>query len=309
MRIDLQASELIRKKAWSSMPTRRSPRKENPGTYFVKERKNEKELTRLTIQDRMITAGMGGVLPEQADSTVFRRMLDVGCGTGNWLLEVAQTYPEVSLVGIDIGQRMVRCARSQAKVHQIHDRVEFHVMDVLGPLGFPAASFDLVNLRFGLSFVRTWEWPKMLNELLRVTRPGGVVRLTDTEVILQSNSPALMQLLGMALCALFRAGHLFTQESTGLTGHLAGLLDQCGCEQVQTKAHAMKFRAGTPEGEAYYQDMMFMAQTLRPFIQKCGCGDPDYMTIYQQALKEMRHPDFCVTWNILTVWGSKPELD
>ena len=39
---------------------------DNPSTYFVQDRKNKKELTRLMIQDQMITAAMGGVLPEQA---------------------------------------------------------------------------------------------------------------------------------------------------------------------------------------------------------------------------------------------------
>ena len=97
---------------------------DNPSTYIVQDRKNKKELTRLTIQDQMITAAMGGVLPEQADPTVFRRVLDVGCGTGGWIIEAAQTYPTMSLVGIDISQRMIEYARAQAEAHQVNDRVE-----------------------------------------------------------------------------------------------------------------------------------------------------------------------------------------
>ena len=45
---------------------------DNPSTYFVQDRKNKKELTRLMIQDQMITAAMGGILPEQADPSIFR---------------------------------------------------------------------------------------------------------------------------------------------------------------------------------------------------------------------------------------------
>src|SRR5262249_3809606 len=148
------------------------------------------------------------------------------------------------------------------------DRVEFHVMDALRTLEFPAASFDLVNQRLGVSFLRTWDWPKLLIELLRLTRPGGVVRITDSGVVAPSNSPALTQLFEMFQCALYRAGHLFTQESAGLINHLARLLDQYGCEQVQTKAYAMEYRVGTPEGEAYSEDLKLMFQTTRPFIQK-----------------------------------------
>jgi ubiquinone/menaquinone biosynthesis C-methylase UbiE len=280
---------------------------DNPSTYFVQDRKSQKELTRLTIQDCMVTASMGGVLPEQADPTVFGRVLDVACGVGYWAIDAAKTYPTMSLVGIDISQRMIEYGRTQAKAHQVNDRVEFRVMDALRPLEFPSACFDLVNQRLGVSFLRTWDWLKLLTELLRVTRPGGVVRVVDSAVAFPTNSPALTQLNKMFQCALYRAGHLFTQESTGLIDHLTRLLNQCECEQVQTKAHVMEYRAGTPEGEAYAEDVKLGYQTLRPFIQKWGCASKDYDVIYQQAVKEVSQPDFHATWNLLTAWGNKPK--
>ena len=258
------------------------------------------------IQDHLLTAGMGGVLPEQPDPTVFRRVLDIGCGTGGWLIEVAQIYPEMSLVGIDISQRMIKCARNQAEVHQVHDRITFYVMDALCTLDWPTASFDLVNLRLGISFLRTWDWPKVLNELLRVTCPGGVVRVTDSEAMHESNSPALTKLSEMAQSAFYRAGHLFTEEATGVTGHLAKLLNQSGYLQIQTKAHTMKCQVGMIEEGAYYEDMALFFQMLRPFIQKWGYTSRDYEVLYRQALDEMRQPDFHATWNMLTAWGSKP---
>jgi ubiquinone/menaquinone biosynthesis C-methylase UbiE len=281
-------------------------RRDNPSTYFVQDRKNEKELTRLMIQDRLIIALMGGVLPEQPDPTAFHRVLDVRCGTGGWVIEAAQTYPEMSLVGLDASQRMIKYARTQANAHHLDDRVEFHVVDVLGPLDFPAAYFDLVNLQFGVSFVRTWEWPKLLSELLRVTRPGGVIRLTEAEVIQRSNSPALTRLLEMLQLALFRAGRLFTEESAGLTSHLVRLLDQHGCQQIQTKAYVIEYQTGTPEWKAMCEDLKLLFRTVQPFIQKWGSATPDYEVIYRQALKEMSQPDFLIVADFLTAWGSKP---
>lgn len=130
-------------------------------------------------------------------------MLDVGCGTGGWVIEAAQTYSTMALVGIDISLRMIRYARTQAEAHQVHDRTKFYVMDVLGPLDFLAGFFDLVNLRLGVSFMRTWDWTKMLGELLRVTRPSGVVRIIDSELIFESSSASLMQLCEMAQRAFF----------------------------------------------------------------------------------------------------------
>jgi trans-aconitate methyltransferase len=55
-------------------------------------------MARQDIQDKMLTTGMGGVLPELAgrvDYSCLQRVLDVGCGTGGWLMETARTYPTI----------------------------------------------------------------------------------------------------------------------------------------------------------------------------------------------------------------------
>lgn len=280
---------------------------EHPSTYIVQDRQNQEELTRLTIQDHLITTAMGGALPEQPDPTIFRRVLDVGCGPGGWTLEAARTYPDLSVFGIDISKRMIDYARTQAATQQVSDRAEFRTMDALRMLEFPAGFFDLVNLRFGVSFVRTWDWPKMLSEMQRVTRHGGVVRVTETTMVHQSNSPTFTRVQEPWLCAFFRAGHLFEQEATGLTAHLAPLLTQHGVQNVQTKAYALEYQAGTPQGQAFYEDMKHVFRTLRPFLQKWGCTPQDYDTLCQLALSEILQSDFHVTWNLFTAWGMKRE--
>src|SRR5579875_3896069 len=165
----------------SNSQERKPSQKGLANTYFVQDRENRKELQRLIIQDRMITTMMGGPLPEQTEPARFHRVLDVGCGSGGWILEAAQLYPHMNLFGIDISRRMIEYAREQAAAQGLADRVEFHVMDALLRLEFPSDFFDLVNLRLGSSWIRKWDWPKLLLEMLRVTRPGGVVRLTDIE--------------------------------------------------------------------------------------------------------------------------------
>ena len=278
----------------------------HPSTYIVQDRQSEKEMRRLTIQDQLTTRIMGGVLPEQANPSSFQRILDIGCGTGNWAIQTARTYPTISLAGIDISKPMIEHARAQAAIQQVADRTEFRVMDALLILEFPSNTFDMVNLRFGASFVRTWEWPKMLSEMQRVLRPEGVVRVTDVELAHESSSPALLQLLRMLICAFSRGGSYFEQVPTGMTAHLAPILTQYGCQDVQTKAYSFEYVAGTAEWQEFYDDMALAFQTLQPFLQKQGCAPKDYNAIYQQALIEMQQPDFRATWNYLTAWGKTP---
>ena len=54
----------------------------------MEDRSSNPEMIRLLIQDRSLTEGMGGPLTEQPDPTSLRRVLDVGCGPGGWILEV-----------------------------------------------------------------------------------------------------------------------------------------------------------------------------------------------------------------------------
>lgn len=288
------------------MATPLEPRKnEQPSTYFVQDRENKTELDRLAIQDRMITNAMGGVLPEQPDPTVFRHVLDIACGSGGWVIEAARAYPTMSLIGIDISQRMMDYAREQAEAQHVADRVEFRVMDALRVLEFPDRYFDLVNMRLGISFLRTWDWPKLLSEMLRVTRSGGIIRITEPEVVHQSNSAAIMRIHEIMQNAFFQAGHLFAPETTGVTGHLPGLLKHHGCQHVQEKTYALVYRAGTPEGQAYYEDMAHGARTLVPFLQKWGSIPQDMEAIGRQAFEEIQQPGYYAKWIFHCVWGTR----
>src|SRR5258708_30767531 len=189
-----------------STPT--DPQREHPSTYFVQDRSNQEELNRLRVFDYTLTAGMGGVLPEQPDPTAFSRVLDVGCGTGGWLIELAKAHPTCTLlVGVDVSLKFVEYAHTQAEAAQVSDRMEFHVADALRMLEFPTGSFDLVNHRAASSWLRTWDWRKLLQEYQRVCRPRGVVRITEYEGMVVSNSPAVARLSELLLQSFHQAAH------------------------------------------------------------------------------------------------------
>lgn len=289
------------------------PRRQYSSTYFVKDHASQDERTRLVVQDELITQVMGGPLSEQSGASNFKRILDVACGTGGWLIKAAQTYPNLTrLVGIDVNSHLIEYARAQAKEEQVSDRVDFQVMDALLILEFPQGYFDLVNLRFATSFMRTWNWPKMLDEMQRVTRPGGVIRLTEIERV-TSSSPAQLRIHDITGDAFYRAGHLFSEGKTedtfsegtlGVAGDLERLLHQYGIQNVQTRSSLLEYRAGTPAGQSFAEDMRLGCRTAIPFIRKWGYLPDDYETIYQQMLDELQQPDFLASWQLLTAWGT-----
>ena len=289
------------------MPTSPDPDREQSNTYVVQDESNTDELERLKIQDQFLTIGMGGVLPEVAEPGLLRSVLDVGCGTGNWLVEVAQSYPMIPrLVGIDVSEKMVKYARSQAEAGQVSDRVEFHVMDAMRGLNFPAASFDLVNQRLGASYLRTWDWPELLHEYQHVLRPGGIVRITEGDIIGESSSPALRRLQELTLDAAYNAGNFFVNEGNGVTSQLARLLRQYGFLPMKTHAYLLTYRAGTLQGQRYFDNMKLAFRNLVPYLHKWTQVPSDYEQLYQQALIEMQQPNFVVNWTLLTALGTNP---
>jgi ubiquinone/menaquinone biosynthesis C-methylase UbiE len=283
------------------------PRRELSSTYFVPDRSSDDERNRVRMQDIMTTSQMGGVLPEQTAPSHFRRVIDVGCGTGGWLIELAKAYPTIELlVGADISIHMIEYARQQAKTEGVDDRVEFQVMDALRMIEFPQHYFDLLNQRFGWSYLRTWDWPNLLTKYQYATRSGGVVRITESDLFGPTNSPALTQLIDLARNASSKAGHMFGPIHTEFASALPDLLERHGFQNVQSRPILLHYEMGNPEMEKMREDLRLTFRTVIPFLRKWTKLPEDYETIYQQAVREMEDPGFTIDWDIVTVWGQTP---
>ena len=283
-----------------------NPSHERPSTYVVQDRSNQEELQRLQLQDHLITVALGGVLAEQSDTIRFHDVLDMACGTGGWLIELAKALPTISqLVGVDISKRVIDVARARADVEQVHDRVAFHLMDALHPFAFSQDAFDLANLRFAVSFLRTWEWHQVLRELQRVTRPGGIIRMTEADLPDRSSSSALLQLFDLLARAYREAGKYFRPQDNGVADDLASLLEQQGLHHVQIRVYRPEVRSGTAEGQLFFEDMKYLFRTNLPFLRKWTRVPDDYEDLYQQMLAEMQQPNFVASNQTITAWGSK----
>lgn len=108
----------------------------------------------------------GYQLPDDA------KVLDVGCGTGEFVRRFAELGGHGHLVGVDVIESHLEIARQRCA--HLGERARFEVGDAF-ELSFEEGEFDLVVNRHMLQSIPHPE--AVVDELLRVTRPGGRIHL------------------------------------------------------------------------------------------------------------------------------------
>jgi ubiquinone/menaquinone biosynthesis C-methylase UbiE len=275
---------------------------------YVMDAENAAEMARLMLMDRSLNQAMGGPLAEQLDLSGIHQVLDIGCGPGGWLFDVVERFPHFQAVGIDISQLMIEYANSQAASLGFSN-LSFRVMDATQPLGFPDNTFDLVNGRILVGFLSKQQWPQLLSECYRITKPGGILRLTEAEWGF-TNSQAFDKLMEIETLALHRAGHTFSPRGRtfGMTPALRLLLQQADYHLVGHRAYEVDYSAGTPIHQNYTQNVLVLGRMLEAFfVQMQLATQAELEAIGTQMEEEMSREDFCALDYYLTVWGRKPE--
>ncbi|MGB9429238.1 MAG: class I SAM-dependent methyltransferase [Gammaproteobacteria bacterium] len=115
-------------------------------------------------QEREFIAGYG--VPADA------KVLDVGCGTGEFTWRCAEMFPRARVLGIEILPQQVSYARQRHA--RFAPRLEFREGNAFA-LTLLDNSFDFVACRHMLQSVPEPE--RVIAELIRVTRPGGRLHL------------------------------------------------------------------------------------------------------------------------------------
>lgn len=277
---------------------------------YVLDTESGAEMARLMRQDQLITQGMGGIFPEKVNLEGVQDVLDLACGPGGWVMETAFAHPEMQVVGVDISEKMIAYARAQTKVQRLPNAT-FHVMNILQPLTFADASFDLVNERFIVGFMQQQRWPQLIRESLRILRPGGILRYTEVELG-YSNKTFFEKAWWIILQAMSQNGLGFSPHGLHFTifPMLPRFFREADVQNVEKMAHVVEFSAGTEARDGFYYDFVNAFQALEPFIQKSGLVTlEEWRSIAQKALGEMFEDDFSAVWILLTVWGRKPEYE
>jgi len=277
--------------------------------YFL-DPESAAEMARLINLDRLTTRGMGGPLAGLPGTVALSHVLDIACGPGGWVLDVAFAHPESEVAGIDVSTTMIHYANARARSQQIGN-ASFGLMDATHPLDFADNSFDLVNGRFLIGFLTRANWPPLLREGLRVLRPGGIVRLTETDALGITSSPAFQRYcdLTTALYASYADGRSFSADGKtyGIIPMLEPLLTDAGFVEIQRKDHSVDFSAGKESWAEICEANVVVFTLLKDaLISKHLITQQAFEDLLMRMHIEIRSDDFQGRWNYTTVWATKP---
>ena len=267
------------------------------------------EMARLMHQGQLLTRTMGGALAgiDEAEFAQWQQVIDLGCGPGDWVLDVAFEHPAVEVAGVDISRIMVDYANARARSQRLVN-ASFEVMDIRAPLDFPDETFDMVNARYLFAVLRGDEWTTFLKECMRILRPGGILRLTEPIDLGLSSSPALERLSSWFFRLLKQNGYCFSTDATsvGLTHKLPRLLREVGCQNIQQTGYCLDFSGDTDAWKALYRDLEVIFTTAQPLFVKAGIATAEEAAEqYQRMLIELHADDFCAVWHYVSMYGRK----
>jgi len=277
---------------------------ENSENTYIIDTESAAEMARLIDQSRCMNEAMGSLFPDTIDLSGIHTVLDVACGPGEWVQEVASLYPHITLLGIDISNLMIKFAAQRTRVQKLTN-ASFQVMDARSSLALASGAFDLVNARFMAAFLPRNDWPRVVQEFARLTRTGGTIVLTETDIFSKgsTNSPAIEELNDLCREAVYKAG-LYSSTGTLVTSVMEQFLQEAGCRDIQKKWHTLDFSAGTAALPVIYSNLSFALKLVQPFLLKMVQTTQEHLDeLYEQGMQEMMRDDFRADTKFLTVWG------
>lgn len=121
------------------------------------------------------TTLINGLVPPEGGS-----VLEIGCGTGWNLIQVAKSYPKAALYGFDVSNVMLDTARTKISKAGFTDRVTLAVGDAVTFSGhdlFKRPTFDRIFASYVLSMIPNWT--AVMRMAAGHLAPGGSFHIVD----------------------------------------------------------------------------------------------------------------------------------
>ncbi|GAB5591700.1 hypothetical protein Unana1_06600 [Umbelopsis nana] len=273
--------------------------------YYMAENAGErkKEVDRYTRQHYLLKQIVGGIHKSPLNSP--QDIIDLGCGTGVWCVEMAQKYPLAHIVGLALDPPSVSVPDSLKNL-------SFLKVDLFQPAAgiesLKSNSVDFIFIRDMAHAIATNErWMSIIRESYRVLRPDGWLEVTEPDWGLINPGPQFQKLIQLLEPVIQKAG-LDPEYTDKLTTYQK---DQKFVDCVEDVFHIPvgEWPLDPNEREIGY---LFRDQVIRRYqamkrwyVTLAGLSDEAFDNLWQVAMDE-NEPGTMKQWRICR--GRKPTL-
>ncbi|MGZ3638538.1 MAG: class I SAM-dependent methyltransferase [Ktedonobacterales bacterium] len=262
--------------------------------------RDAEEMNRLDFQHYVLRQAFKGNFVAPVENP--HAILDVGTGTGRWAREVATVFPSANMIGLDLNTPPVDEQAEVGGEEMRPPNYAFVPGNILEGLPFADASFDFVHMRLLVLALPHDRWPFVVNELIRVTRPGGWVE--SVEVIAdERGGPAVDQIMGWVAAMLQRRGIDIADGS-----RVGGLLQAQGLVNVFSRRVEVPIGVhGGRVGRLMAADILNGMQALRGPMEALGITTAaEFDRVFAEAKQAMDSPRVRCVAPFYVACGQRP---
>ncbi|RUS13648.1 S-adenosyl-L-methionine-dependent methyltransferase [Endogone sp. FLAS-F59071] len=219
------------------------------------------------------------------------KVLDVGCGAAWWLKEMSTDFPNSDFKGIDL---------LTYPVLDLPPNVQIKVADAQ-QLPFPDESFDFVFQRMGNMGYSQDQWCIVMDECVRVLKPGGWIEFVEHEGHVWDAGPRTTMLFGkLAIAFGVRGVHLRYAKKLGELFHSKPLT------RITHEHRSIPLGWFGRMGDLNLQVLEALLRALRPMIgaEIAHNKKESYDVLVRDSIEECK--TFRSWMNVHFAYGKKP---
>ncbi|KAF7720916.1 hypothetical protein EC973_005776 [Apophysomyces ossiformis] len=233
--------------------------------------------------------------------TVPPRVLDLCCGSGTWVLDMATEFPHAEVYGVDFVP-IYPTAIKPANAF-------FCKSNVLQSLPFSDSFFDYVHMRLVYNCFSNSDrkilmlsvWQFILEEIKRVLKPGGYIELREINPIIQNPGPTASTFFASFVKDMKRFHNVDVMWSAGLEQALS-----CFGPTTSAQVSVALGKEGAL-GESMQRSIKDTMESYRRFfVRSKRLGPNEYDKILEIILEEGQNHESYFTYH--TCWARKPLL-
>lgn len=233
-----------------------------------------------------------------------QRILDLGCGTGLWAIEMGDLYPSAQIIGNDL---------SAIQPSMVPPNVQFEIDDIESDWAFKTP-FDFIHARFLATSIH--DWPKLFRQTFENLKPGGYAEFFDADFLLGSDDGSLKETHEMYINSVeaIRAA-----DKMGQTARPGPKLKEWAKEAgfVNIKEHVFKVPYGPWPKDPKLKELGAWNQlqameglegwTMAPFCRVLGWSLEKVQVHLAGARKDYCDPKIHAYIPLYLVYGQKPK--